>query len=419
MLIRFAGVGRLVSGTVAMALSATGALAQDIAFVEPPLEVKAAQFVPSPLMAGKNHKVKAAASNDGFINTYSLSTEWGDVEAVSNYRLRVRIEEANALRALDDMSRAGVFGDSLVEGALSPVKAAADLVTAPVDTVSGAAKGVGRWFGNVTDSLTSDDPHQEGAVSAAVGWAQTKRAFAVELGVDPYTDWTALQDALTSVARAAFSGNITAKAAMGLATKDTALELPVLALGLTNMMKQKLVDNPPEQLAELHRAELVELGLSESVIEPFLDNHKYSPLEKLQLVEAVKRMKGAKGLEAVVINAARAPDKLVARSMQQQSEMMARLYERSPFSIVPTKKSPVLVMQDGLVVGVFPLDYVPWTKQLAAYMPDFTAQVDAAVDASGKELWLEDVISPDARKGLETQGWTVKDKIKILSDAKW
>jgi len=25
----------------------------------------------------------------------------------------------------------------------------------------------------------------------------------------------------------------------------------------------------------------------------------------------------------------------------------------------------------------------------------------------------------DARKGLETQDWTVKDKIRILSDAKW
>ena len=59
-------------------------------------------------------------------------------------------------------------------------------------------------------------------------------------------------------------------------------------------------------------------------------------------------------------------------------EMMARLYERSAFSVIGTKKSPVLKMENGRGVGVFPLEYVSWTKRLATFLPDFIAQVDAA-----------------------------------------
>ncbi len=122
--------------------------------------------------------------------------------AVSDYRLRARIQEVQALKALDEMSRAGVFGDSLRNGALAPIEGLVDLAKSPVETSKGAAKGVGRWFSNIADSVSSDDPHQEGALSAAAGWAATKRAFAVELNVDPYTDWEPLQQALVSVGRA-------------------------------------------------------------------------------------------------------------------------------------------------------------------------------------------------------------------------
>ncbi len=405
----------LQSIVLVLSLSFGGtAIAQDIPVVEPPLDVKAAQFVPNDLMAGANHKVQPTAVNDGFVNTYDLSTEWGDVKASSDYRLRVRIQEANALKALDDMSRAGIFGDALVNGALAPVEAAVDLVTSPVDTISGAAEGVGRWFGNMADSITSDDPHQEGAVSAAVGWAQTKRAFAVELGVDPYTDWEPLQEALASVARAAFAGGITAKAAMGMATEGTALELPVLALGLTSTMKKKLVDNPPERLAELHREDLAGLGISETAIEPFLDNHHYSPMEKLQFVEALTRMKGTEGLEILVVHASSAPDKLVARFMQQQSEMMAKFVEQSPSSVLLAKKMPLLKTQDGRVVGIFPLDYVVWTQRLATIMQDLTPQIDGEAEASGREMWFEGVVSSETREGMKVNGWTVKEKTQLL-----
>ncbi|MDJ0609605.1 MAG: hypothetical protein QNJ67_11570 [Kiloniellales bacterium] len=405
----FTGFGTAIA---LMAFWAAGAWAQDI--VKPPVDVEAKRFVSSVEMRGPNHQVKETASNDGFINTYTLTTEWGDATAVSNYRLSVRIREVNALKTLDEMSKAGVFGDALLNGALAPVKAVGDLVTAPVDTVSGAVKGFGSWIGNIASSAVSEDPNQEGALSAAAGWAQTKRSYAVQLGVDPYTDWPPLQEALVSTGRAAFAGGITAQAAVSVATKDTVAEYPVLGLGLTDTMNKKLVDNPPERLADEHRADLAALGIPKDTTEAFLKNFNYSPKEKLQLVEAVKRMEGAEGLEGVIAIASEAPDKRVARYLQQQADMMAKLWEQSRFSVVRTEKTAMLKMDDGRLLGVFPLDYVQWTQDLADYMPGFEAELEKAGAADGKELWFEGVVSPDGKKGLEGYGWTIKEKVQLL-----
>ncbi len=410
---------RLVFNRLRLSLIATAlswpALAAEIPVVKPPVTLEAAKFVPADLMKGDVHQVRPEAVNDGYVTTYTLDTEWGALDAVSDYRLLVRIQETRALKMLDDMSRAGVFGDALVNGALAPVETVVDLVTDPVETVSDAAEGVGAWFGNVANALTSDDPHQEGAVSAAVGWAGAKRAFAVELGVDPYTDWEPLQDALASVGRAAFAGGITAKVAMGKAAEGTALSTPILALNLTDTSRQMLIDNPPERLAETHRADLAELGVSEQAIAPFLENYHYSPMEKLQLVEALKRMEGAEGLEAYVTHATGAPDKRVARFMQQRAEMMARFHQEiSPTSLVALRQTPLQRTQDDRLVGVFPLDYVPWTADLEVIVRTMSEDIDQMSDVAGKEMWFEGLVSPETRKALEAHDWVVKEDVQLL-----
>ena len=411
--------GRAGTGRFALLLVLAGwpaqAVAQDVATVTPPIEIEAASFVPQALMQGKNHQVAPQASNDGFVNHYKLETEWGEVDAVSDYQLRARIQEANALKALDEMSRAGVFGDALVNGALAPVNMVVDLVTAPVDTVSGAVEGVGKWFGNIAKSVGSEDPHQEGALSSAAGWAGTKRAFAVELGVDPYTDWEPLQQGLASVGRAAFAGGITASAAVGAATEGTAIATPVTVLKISDTGRKMLIDNPPERLADLHRTDLAALGVPDDVIEPFLQNYNYSPMEKLQLVEALKRMDGAGGLDIYVAHATSAPDKMVARYMQQRAEMMANFHGQvAPLSIVRTSETPLQRTGDGRIVGLFPLDYVSWTPDLATIMNAMTPEIDQLDGVSSKEMWIEGQVSPDARQAMESMGWTVKDKAGLL-----
>ena len=177
----------LITGFIVVSLVWLGlaTAAEKPAYVKPPIKINAAMIVPDGKMVGKGYKIDPEAVNDGFSNTYTLKTEVGDVQAISDYQLARQIQEVNALIILDEMSRAGVFGDAMKEGVVAPFRGAKALVTAPVETTTGAVKGVGRWMGNIGRAVTSSDPYQEGGVSAATGWAGTKRAYALELGGGP------------------------------------------------------------------------------------------------------------------------------------------------------------------------------------------------------------------------------------------
>jgi hypothetical protein len=139
-----------------------------------PIELQAADVLPKALLSGPNYRVQAMVNNDGVMNTYTLETREGTSRVESTAYLLMRIAELNALQKLEEMGKTEVFKDALVKSA-----------KAPIQTAKGVATGIGNWFTDVGRSITSDDPHQPGVLSTAVGYAPVKRAFAYDLGVDP------------------------------------------------------------------------------------------------------------------------------------------------------------------------------------------------------------------------------------------
>ncbi len=386
--------------------------AENANYIRPPLKLKAALVVPEGKMEGKGYKITPEAVNDGYSNTYTLETEFGEIKAVSDYQLARQIQEIRALIILDEMSRAGVFGDAMKEGVMAPVHGAKALVTEPVETTTGAVKGVGRWLSNIGSAVSSDDPYQEGGVSAAVGWAGTKRAFALELGVDPYTDWEPLQEALTSVARAAFAGGVTVGVAMDALTEGTTVGTLITVSSLTKEMNDILLDNPPEVLTKINREKLVNMGIPENVADPFLRNYNYTPMEKSLLVEALRLMEGSKGREFFVAQATAAPDRVVARFHQQMADMMLTYHKQvMAVDIVKIENDVWLMNRKGVLVGAFPIDYLAWTAE--------TSKIAAAFEknpqAKKRELWLEGSASPDSKKALTARGWTIKERVALLT----
>ncbi len=382
------------------------------AYEATPLKLNAALVVPDGLMVGKGYKIDTVALNDGYNNNYTLQTEVGEVTTVSDYQLRRQIQEIQALITLDEMSRAGVFGDAMKEGVVAPLRAGKELVTAPVETTKGAVKGFGRFVGNIGRAAKSNDPYQEGSVSAAVGWAGTKRAFALELGVDPYTQWEPLQKALSSVARAAFAGGITASVAMDAATEGTTVGTVVEVVSLTGDMNAVLLDNPPEMLTKINREKLVNMGVSDKITDPFLKNYNYTPFEKSLLVEALQRMEGAEGRDLFVAEATAAPDRVIARYMQQRAEMMANYHTKNvPTNIVKIDTYTWQVNGQGTLVGIFPIDYLAWTEEASQIL----AGVENDPRAKKREIWLEGSASPASLKRLKDRGWTVNERAGLIS----
>ncbi len=381
-------------------------------FQEVPLKLNAALIVPDELMVGEGYKIDPVVVNDGYSNSYALATDWGETQAISDFRLRQRIQEIQALVVLNAMSQAGVFGDSLKEGVAAPLRGAKDLVTSPVQTSKGAVKGVGSWFGNIGRSITSDDPYQEGAVSATVGWAATKRAFALELGVDPNTDWEPLQQALVSVARAAFAGGITAGVAMDAVTSGTTAGTAITVTSLSADMNQVLLDNPPASLTKINRKRLKDMGIDNAIIDPFLLNYNYTPVAKTLLVEALRRMGDAKGRELFLSYATAAPDRVIARYMQQRAEMMASFHDKAGgANIILVEEFPWQVTRQGALVGVFPIDYLAWTEEVSAIV----RAVERKTQAKVREIRLGGSASPQASQALANRGWTVKERQGLIT----
>ena len=409
---RHTGFPQVLMLVASATLWAAAATAEESGEFEPiPLQLNASLIVPDSLMAGPGYKVDTVAVSDGFNNTYVVETNLGDRQAVSDYQLGRTIQEFQALQVLDEMSRRGVFGDAMKGGVQAAWEGGKALVNAPVETTKGAVKGVGRWMGNIGRAARSKDPYQENAFSAAVGWAGTRRAFALELGVDPYTDWMPLQEALTSVAKAAFAGGITAGVLTDAAVGGTTFGTIIEVTGLTAEMNAILIDNPPEQLTRINTEKLSGIGVPEAAIRPFMLNYNYTPMEKSLLVEALVRMEGAKGRDLFIGQAAAAPDPIVARFIQQRATMMSNFHNRvAKTDIVDIGGLVWARTGDGRLIGVFPIDFLAWTPETSDAVADA-----AQVDAKGREIWLEGSASPVAREALTKSGWTVKDRVALLT----
>ena len=150
-----------------------------------PVTLKASTILPATILKGNGYSVAEQVSNDGFLNTYILESEYGELNVTGTDKLLARIQEIKATRALEDLERSDAFKDAAKGAVEGMVEGGKSLVTSPVDTSKRAAKGFGRWVSNVGRSFTSDDPDQENALATALGHDAAKRAYALEFGVDP------------------------------------------------------------------------------------------------------------------------------------------------------------------------------------------------------------------------------------------
>jgi hypothetical protein len=181
---------------------------------------------------------------------------------------------------------------------------------------------------------------------------------------------------------------------------------------LTGEMNDILRDNPPEMLTKLNRKKLKGMGISEIIIDPFLLNFNYTPMEKLLLIEALSRMEGAQGKELFIAEAAAAPDQVIARYQQQKAEMMANYHTTvEAADIVRVAGYTWLVNRKGVLVGAFPIDYLAWFGEVS----NISRAVERAPEAKNRELWLEGSTSPQARKALVDRGWVVKERVAMLT----
>jgi len=132
---------------VAFHLTTLPGFAADQSSYETPQVRKAADLLPPELLEGEHHSVDDRVRSDGYLNYYTITSDYGEFEAVSTATLRTRIAEIGALAELDDLSKTEVFIKAATDARIvAPLKSINQLATHPVETVTGIPSGIGRMF---------------------------------------------------------------------------------------------------------------------------------------------------------------------------------------------------------------------------------------------------------------------------------
>lgn len=380
-------------------------------FQQVPLTLSAQDVLVGDFLRGHNYRVKDAVTSDGLVNVYELETFYGPLKVESTPLLRKRINELRAIYQIEQMKGTDTYKEAFKKAAVAPLNTAKDLITDPVNTVTGVATGIGNFFNSVERAVTTKDPYQSKGAKGILGQTAYKRQFAAEFGVDPYSTYAPLQKALDDMAWTATAGGLTVKAAM-MAIPGAAGTAVGLA-GTTQSVKALATEKTPAELEEINRARLSAMGVPETVAHNFLSNNSYDPYEKTLLVGALSGMSGVKDRPLYVARAAAAHEESVTLYMRVRAQLMELYNEKNPVDgIIDVDGIPGLMTKDGKVVGILPLDYIAWTQGLESREAGISGALNAFKGVTGKELWVLGKVSADARKALEARGWKVEEDIQ-------
>lgn len=381
-------------------------------FEQPPT-LRAADVLPALWVKGPNHEVEAAVRNDGVRNQYRVETPQGVLEVDGTERLGIRIREIDALQLMEETKSSTVFTDALKAAAKSPYYAAKGLITSPVRTLSDVATGVGNFLGNVGHTIFGKPSEDEsGTLAAAAGFDAAKRQFAFRFGVDPYSRYEAMQERLNDLAWAAFGGGLPMTVAFSAIPGNVGTTVQVS--GLANRMSKLVSDKSPRELKDINNTKLEKMGFTKSIRRAFLDHPQYSPTKTTMIVGALEGMAGVAERELLLERAVLAQDEPSAFLYQVQAELLAG-YHRN---IAPAKRllllgsNVFLQRKDGVVVGLFPADYVIWRETSAATLAAMNAGLREISGAHDAELWLTGAASPLCRDNVTKSGWKLVENAR-------
>jgi hypothetical protein len=385
--------------------------AADEGYESPPV-FEASRILSAKLLKGPYHKVGNKVRNDGRMDHYTIESKFGKVTADSTAELKIRVDEMTALAAMQRVSNSDQFTRKVKQGGKDAVAGAKALVTDPVGTVKGAFAGIGKLAERTGDALLGDPPSdaEDNRLKNAIGFSSTKREYAAEFRIDPYSTNPLLQQRLEEIAWYGYSGKMTASVAS--AAIPGGVGAFVSAAKTSDWLEGIPVQTAPSDLRKMNREKLTGMGVSSDVEGLFLGNTVYSPVQQTKLVNALARMNGTADRAQFVKFAVFARNDNVAFFRARQAEMYANFHKMGTAveRFVPVGANVAARLSNGTVLFCFPLDYLAWTEDNARLAEGLNQQADALSDVRGREIRIAREISPRARAALEHRGWKVQDR---------
>ncbi len=377
--------------------------------------LNAHDILPPELLEGKYHKVLEEVATYDLTNRFTILSTFGPFEVFGEDMLRIRIQEIQAIAALQEIKKTKAFRNAAEQAAMSSFRGAKNLITHPVNTVTGVPKGVGRLFSRVGEMFGGGRGDQEDSVTKElVGFSRVKRQYAHKLGVDVYSSNKVLQKELNRVSWAGFAGGVGVKlATMPIKSASKAAYISIQATKFVHGMNQILLDNAPEDLRRIHREKLQQMGVEDPVIEEFLRHPSYSPRHETILVHALAEMEGVSNRNQFIKQANFAVDEEDAFFFQQIAERLASYHKNvEPIKeLIPVRKVVVGYTPNQNIVATLPMDYVYWTERADKGIEALLQLESLDRPVKNMKLFISGRLTPRAKLELMAKGIVVKENM--------
>jgi hypothetical protein len=392
---------RLATGFAAISL----AIASPAAAFEAPPEGTVAPFLGAAAQ-GPGYKVNASVPSDGFLRDFIFETPYGRFEVQGVEFAKQRVRELQALRRLEQMSESDVFTKSLGQAAMAPVRFGSALVTDPGATLNRTVSGIGNMFDRLGAGIDNQKTSRDSAASSLIGIDTARRQLAVELGVDPYTDFQPLVQRLETIAKASALGGLSVKAAlMALPGPGGAI---VSTTATASSVQDTLREKTSAQIVQQVKATLKRLNVSAASSARLVGNKLYTPADLLIMSNALATLK-AGNTELFIARAAEADGRDVAFFQRQRAVLLAAKSATlgGIVEFVSVAGFPLNRTRDGTIVALFPLDDVTWVETSARAFAAVTERLRQIGYQKSPVLATTALVTPMAEEELKKLGWTI------------
>lgn len=373
---------------------------------EAPVNQNASELLTPEFLSGPHFRVRERVICYGYMHHYTVDSDYGVFEVTGDFALRKLVGEIGAIAVLSQIKRSQAYLDGLKHAAAQPVEFGANLLTDPVDTVSGVPKGITRLFETVSTSLTTKaDPSQDSKVKKILAVSSNKRDLAYRLGVDVYSSNNVLQKELNSVAWATALGSLTLSAA--LAPVGGAAVMAVTSSRTAQQVTELNKEYPPERLRDMNEQKLLAMGIPSDVVSAFLDNQAYTTTKETVITASLGALQEAKGQDLFLRQAATADDEETASFYMYIAETLQGLHQKRASIRDIQVNGPVVfaAASSGVVMVPLPLDQAFWTERASQIVPAAISSYKAANAGAKKfEFVVTGTVSKLAKDELAKHG---------------
>lgn len=369
--------------------------------------------LPAAIITGPHYKIADRVVSDGFMLTYTVDSDYGPFKVTGDFALQKLLQEIAIIAELKEISRTEAFADSVVEAAKSPIRLGENLITDPVDTVTGIPRGLFQIFENVGESVTSDsDPSEDSRAKQALFVSSWKRDYCAAMGCDVYSSNSLLQEELNRIGWAAAIGGLSVSAATTAASGGAVMAFS--AVRTADQLTEVLRAEPPSRLRIINEEKLRAMGIEEDLVQKFLDHPAYTPRHDTLIVASLEGLDGVAGRERLLDLCLRAQDEVGANFFQNVADILVGYHRTvTPLTeITPYLGVAAATTANGRTLVPMAWDYGVFEQALANRMDQAVVEWSARGLPVAFDVWTTGRSSPRLRLEAEKRGFILVENVE-------